>query len=211
MGSAIEGVFLDITSAGNLLMKIAIASGLALGLIAVQPALAQSTGSNPNGLYFGGAAGLDYYDNDDNFDFDGGASLALQLGYRFSDNWRAQVEANLTGVNLDGGDDDDVLGILRGTASLYYDFLSSDNLLVPYAGAGLGIAGVIVDLEDVDDDDEDFEAEFTWHAEAGLSINFNEHFALVPAYRYTWIDDSENVTADNLEGHSFRLGARISF
>ncbi len=192
-------------------MKIAIASGLALGLIAVQPALAQSTGSNPSGPYFGGAVSFDYYQDDGDFDFDKGGSLALQLGYRFTDNWRTELEVRGGGVEIDGDDDDDILGIVNGTVSLYYDFLSSDNLLVPYAGAGLGIANVIVDLDNVDDDEEEFEPEFTWHAEAGLSVNFNEHFAIVPAYRYTWIDNSQNVTADNLESHSFRIGARISF
>jgi len=198
-------------------MKIVIALGLGLGLVAIQPAAAQSEdsnsnaiGSNPTGPYLGAAVGLDYYNDNDAFEFDDGGTLALQLGYRFSDNWRAELEGGATIVDIDGANDD-VLGIGRLTLGLYYDFQSNDHLLVPYAGGGIGIAGVVVDLEGVDDDDEDVETEFTWHAEAGLSVNFNHHFALVPAYRYTWIDDSDNVTADNLEGHSFRLAARISF
>jgi opacity protein-like surface antigen len=193
-------------------MKTLITQGVFLGLAAATalPAAAQDVGSNPTGPYIGAALGLEYYGDDDVAELDPGGSLSLQLGYRFSDNWRAELEGGVTGIGVEGSDDD-VLAIARGTISAYYDFLSSDNLLVPYVGAGVGIAGVGFDFDDVDDDDEDFESELTWHAEAGLSLNVSPHFAIVPAYRYTWTDNSEDVTEDSLRGHAFRLGARVSF
>ncbi len=192
-------------------MKTLIAQGLVLSLTAAAlPATAQDVGSNPTGPYIGAALGFEYYGDDDVADLDTGGSLSLQFGYRFTDNWRAELEGGITGVEVED-DNDDVLGIARGTISAYYDFLSSDNLLVPYAGAGLGIAGVGFDDDDVDDDDEDFKSEFTWHAEAGLSVNVTPSFAIVPAYRYTWTNDRKDVTADNLEGHALRIGARYTF
>lgn len=191
-------------------MKSLIAHGLVLGLATALPATAQEAGSNPTGPYIGASLGYDYFDDDDDFEFDGGGTLGLQLGYRFSDNWRAELEGSATGAEIEDTNDD-ILGVARGTFSLYYDFQSSDHLLVPYVGGGLGIAGVVVDLEAVDDDEEDLESEFTWHAEAGLSVNVTPNFAIVPAYRYTWTDNSHDVTADNLQSHSFKVGARISF
>jgi opacity protein-like surface antigen len=192
-------------------MKTLIAHGIALGLAATAlPAAAQETGSNPTGPYIGAALGFEYYDDDDAADLDPGGSVSLQLGYRFTDNVRAELEGSVAGVGVNDSDDD-ILAIARGTIGLYYDFQSSDHFLVPYIGGGLGIAGVGFDFDANEEDDDDFESEFTWHAEAGLSLNVTPHFAVVPAYRYTWTDNSNDVTADSLEGHAFRLGGRISF
>ncbi len=186
-------------------MKTEIALGLALGLVAIQPASAQSTGSNPTGPYLGAALGVHFYDDDDAFEFDEGGSIDAQLGYRVNDNVRIEFEAGATGADVDGTDDTLVIG--RATLGLYYDFQSSDNGIVPYIGGGLGIAGVAID----DDDDEDLEGEFTFHADAGVSLNLNPYFAIVPSYRYTWTDDSKDVTADNVTSHAVRVGLRLSF
>lgn len=188
-------------------MKTEIALGLALGLIAVQSAGAQSVGSNPTGPYLGAALGAHFFDDDDAFDFDDGGSLDAQLGYRVNDNIRLELEAGAIGVDVEGSDDDLVIG--RATVGLYYDFQSSDNGIVPYIGGGLGIAGVAID--DDDGDDEDLEGEFTFHADAGVSLNLNPYFAIVPSYRYTWIDNSEDVTANRLNSHAVRVGLRLSF
>jgi opacity protein-like surface antigen len=195
---------------GDKSMRTTVAFGLIFGLTAALPATAQEIGSNPTGPYLGAAIGADFYDDDDAFDFDDGGSLGVHLGYRFSDHWRAELEGGVTAAEINSFDDD-VLGIVRGTIGLYYDFKSSDHLLVPYIGGGVGVAGVVIDRESVDDDDEEFEDEFTWHAEAGLSLNLNPHIAIVPSYRYTWTDNSNDLTDDNVTSHAARLGVRISF
>ncbi len=188
-------------------MKTEIAVGLALGLIALQPANAQSTGSNPTGPYLGAALGAHFYDDDDAFDFDTGGSIDAQLGYRVNDNIRIELEAGATGAEVENSDDTLVIG--RATVGLYYDFQSSDNGIVPYIGGGLGIAGVAID--DDEGNDEDLEDEFTFHADAGVSLNLNPHFAIVPSYRYTWTDNSKDVTANSVSSHAVRVGLRLSF
>ena len=188
-------------------MRTDIALGLALGLAVAQTASAQSVGSNPTGPYLGAALGAHFYDDDDVADFEDGGSLGIQLGYRFSDNIRAEIEAEATGADVK--DSDDTLAIGRATFGLYYDLRSSDHLLVPYFGGGLGIAGVAID--DDEGEDEDLEGEFTVHGEAGVSLNLNPYVAIVPSYRYTWTDDSSEVTADPVTSHAVRLGVRVSF
>lgn len=189
-------------------MKTEIALGLALGLIAVQSASAQSIGSNPTGPYLGAALGAQFYDDDDAFEFDQGGSLDAQFGYRVNDNVRIELEAGVSGAEVEELDDN-TLVIGRATVGLYYDFQSSDNGIVPYIGGGLGIAGVAID--DDQGDDEDLEDEFTFHADAGVSLNLNPHFAIVPSYRYTWIDNSKDVTANSITSHAVRVGLRLSF
>ena len=148
-------------------MKTEIALGLALGLVANQPASAFSTGSNPTGPYLGIGLGVHFYHDDDAFEFDDGGSLGAQLGYRLNDNLRAEIEGEATGAEVDGTDDTLVIG--RATFGLYYDFQSSDHVFVPYFGGGIGVAGVAID--DDRGKDEDLESELTWHGEAGISFN----------------------------------------
>lgn len=188
-------------------MKTELAVGLVLCVAAFQQASAQSIGSNPTGPYLGGALGFQYFEDDDAADVDAGGSISAQFGYRFSDNIRTELEAEVIGAEVDNSDDTLALG--RATLGLYYDLRSSDHLLVPYFGAGLGIAGVAID--DDEGDDEDLKSEFTWHGEAGVSLNLNSSFAIVPSYRYTWVDDSKDVTADPVTSHAFRVGLRLSF
>lgn len=183
--------------------------GMALGFAAIQPAYAQYAGSNPTGPYIGAALGLHYFDDDDAVDVDEGGSIDAQLGYRVNDNLRLELEAGAIGAEIDGSDDN--LAIARATIGLYYDFLESDRGIVPYIGAGVGIAGVVIDEDDVDDDDEDLEEELTFHADAGVSLNLNPYFAIVPSYRYTWTDDSNGVTDGNITSHAVRVGLRLSF
>lgn len=190
-------------------MKTEIALGLALGLIAIQPASAQYLGSNPAGPYIGAALGAQFVEDDDAFDYDDGGSIDVQLGYRANDNLRFELEAGALGADIENSFDDDTLVIGRATVGIYYDFQNSDNLVVPYIGAGIGVAGVAIDEDDVDD--EDLESEFTWHADAGIALNFNPHIALVPSYRYTWVDNSADVTESSVNSHAVRVGLRLSF
>lgn len=184
--------------------------GLILSLAAIQPAAAQSEGSNSSGIYLGAALGAQFFDSDDEVDLnDAGGSIDAQLGYRINDNLRIETELGLSVVGID--DSDDVLGVSRLTAGLYYDFQSSDNVIVPYIGGGLGIAGVNVIDDDDEDPGDDAETEFTFHADAGVSVNLNPYVALVPSYRYTWTDNSNDVTGDNINSHAVRLGLRVSF
>ena len=192
-------------------MKTELALGMALAVVTLQPAIAQSAGSNSTGLYLGAAAGIHFYDDDDVADFDEGGSLGVQLGYRFNDNIRAELEGELTGADVEGGGGD-FLVLGRWTAGLYYDLQSSDSGFVPYFGGGVGVA--TGEIDDSDEDGEgnlDFDDELTWHAEAGVSLNLNPHVAIVPSYRYTWTDNDEGATEDPITSHAVRVGMRVSF
>lgn len=188
-------------------MKNYVAIGLALAVAHAQPLSAQDGGDYSTGPYLGLALSADFYDDDDDIDFDVGGSLGLQAGYRMNEHLRTEFELSASGAEID--DSDDNLFVGRATVSVYYDIQSRKNLFAPYVGAGLGIAGV--NISDDDDDDDDLDGEFTWHGEAGVSLNFNTYFAIVPSYRYTWVDDSSGVTEESLTSHSAQVGLRVSF
>lgn len=182
------------------------ATGLIASLLSVQMASAEERDSNPTGLYLGANLGYDRYDDDDLNDFEDAGSVGLQLGYRWNDHIRTEFEFSGSGSELDNSSDN--LGFVRLTLGAYYDFLPTNHAFVPYVGGGVGTATVLLDSDDGDDEDGGL---WSLHGEAGLALNVNEHFAIVPSYRYTWVEDDTNLLEDDLTSHSFRVGARLSF
>lgn len=185
------------------------ATGLIASLLSVQIASAEERDSNPTGLYLGANLGYDHYNDDDFNDFEDAGSIGLQLGYRWNEHFRTEIELSGSGAELDNSDD--ILGYGRLTLGAYYDFLPTNQAFVPYVGGGVGTATVFLDSDGGDDGDEDDGGLWSVHGEAGLALNVNEHFAIVPSYRYTWVEDDTNLLEDDLTSHSFRVGARLSF
>ena len=184
-----------------------LALSLIAGLVSVQTASADEIHGNPTGVYLGANIGYDNYRDDDINDFGDGGSIGFQLGYRWNEHVRTELELSGSGAELGNGTDD-VLGYGRLTLGAYYDFVPTSQTFVPYVGGGIGTATVFLDSDDGDQDDDGL---FSWHGEAGLTMNLNKHFALVPSYRYTWVENDTSLLEDDLTSHSFRLGARVSF
>lgn len=177
------------------------ASALGFSLL-VGPAAAQEL---PGGLYVSGIVGVQFFsDNEDgnvDIDFDTGYVVGGLVGFRFGD---ARAEAELNYQETEANDVVDV-EILRYTAGVYYDFTTLQLPVTPYVGGGLGLASI--DATGGGND----ETNFTWHGEIGGSFNLGPQLAIVPAYRYEWIDDSGLVSDDPVTSHAIRLGARLSF
>ena len=148
--------------------------------------------------------------------FDDGFDVGVQLGYKqwiwrfetefeYGQSGFQSIEAPGSTTAIDGDFD-----IYRWTGSIYYDF---DNLsrFTPYFGGGLGAA--YIDFDDASGaitGEGSSETYFTTHGEAGLSIALNDQFAVVPAYRYLWLN-SGGAGFDDNTAHLFKLGARYNF
>lgn len=173
-----------------------------VSLVAAGPLAAQGV---PGGLYVGVVGGVQLFsDNEDgdvDIDFDTGYVVGGLLGYRFGD---FRTEAELNYQETEANDFVDV-EILRYTAGLYYDIAAFPLPITPYIGGGLGLASI-----DSDGGGND-ETNFTWHGEVGGSLYLGDQLAIVPAYRYEWIDNDGLVSDDPVTSHAFRLGLRLSF
>lgn len=181
-----------------------------LAPLALMPAKAsaQSVGD----LYWGLFGGAQFYSENDignaEIDFDPGWAVGGQLGYIFG-SVRAEAEIEYNEADVDsfgGGDNDASLSALRGTGSLYFDFIGfSQSNILPYVGAGFGLASLELDGDDLNDD----ELGLTAHGEIGVSFAAATDFDVVVAYRFEWYDsDIENVD-DDITAHQVRMGIRF--
>lgn len=180
-----------------------VAGMLGLSLAAgVSPVAAQGI---PGNLYVGGLAGIQLFSDNENgdadIDFDTGYVVGALIGFRFAG---IRAEAELDYQETEANDAIDV-EILRYTAGVYYDFTGLQLPATPYVGGGLGLASI-----DADGGGND-ETNFTVHGEIGGSFELAPQIAIVPAYRYEWIDDDGLVSDDPVTSHAFRLGFRYTF
>ncbi len=178
------------------------------GLMSIQLAAAEERDNNPTGIYLGANIGAAFFENDgiNKFD-DAGLSLGAQIGYRWNDHFRTELEIGGAASGVENSDD----VIAYGSYNLngFYDFLPPSEAFVPYVGAGIGYAAVALDSDNGDQDDSGL---LSLHGEVGLAMNVNEHFAIVPSYRYTVIEeDDEGILDDDLASHAVRVGLRVSF
>lgn len=203
---------------------------LASPLLGILAAPAAGQGLLPpgpaDGPYFELSAGyLDLFDVDGDISgidvkgkYDAGFAIGGQLGYKYS-VFRLALEfeyghagfdsIRALGMNFDVDGDFD---IYRGTANVYYDFDNATRF-TPYFGGGLGAA--YVDVEDttiansvtVDGESDTY---FTAHGEVGLAVAATDQIAIVPAYRFIWIDDGSDGFDDDT-ANLFKVGLRFRF
>lgn len=206
-------------------MRRAVFAALAAGLLSL-PAMAQER-SAPGWYGAFSGAWLVPRDYDGSGTFDevktyNGYGIFAAAGYRLGNGFRAEAElgygnvendrATRTGLgNLETGGDIDMYSV---TGALYYD-LPVDFVMQPYAGAGAGlvhqrnsrpaatIAGATLPAGGNSTD-------LTAFGEVGFSYQMTARLALVPAYRYQWINDGEHGL-DDTGMHVVRLGLRYGF
>jgi len=190
-------------------MKKAVAvASVFMVILVLRSNLSNADDGNPNGFYAGVDLGLDVYEDDGDTELEEGLLLGANLGYRWNNGIRTEVELSGSKADADDGDELSEIWYLRSTLGIYYDILPTGRFIVPYAGAGIGYAAIFVDDEDGDQDDGQ---SLSLHGEGGFAININNHLALVPAYRLTWIEDNSVSLDDDLLIHAFKIGARLSF
>jgi opacity protein-like surface antigen len=151
-----------------------------------------------------------------------GYGLFAGAGYRYGNGFRAEAELGYGNVENDrvtrsgigttevGGDID----MYSLTGAVYYD-LPVDFVVKPYIGAGAGIVhqrnsrpattigGATLPAGDDSTD-------LTAFGEIGLSYQLTPTMALVPSYRYQWINDGQNGLDDS-GMHVAKLGLRYGF
>ncbi|MEM7043488.1 MAG: outer membrane beta-barrel protein [Pseudomonadota bacterium] len=200
-------------------------AAIALGLLAVSPAAAQS------GLYIGATAGTSFFFDqeieDGGADFDveydqPGFLFAGLIGYQLTTNMR--VEAEISYAFTEGDVTASVLGIdvaengfdtsvLSGTAGLFLD-LWPIGTLIPYVGGGVGYSQVSVNIDgDLSEQDQSSPLVF---GEAGLPLPLTPELSVVPAVRFNWIFTEEDIGdgdlfADDLYTTELRFGLRYGF
>ncbi|MGI9490236.1 MAG: outer membrane protein [Geminicoccaceae bacterium] len=171
-------------------------------------ASAQSVGD----IYWGVFGGAQFYTENEignaDLEFDPGFAVGGQLGYIFgSVRAEAEIEYNEADVDEFGNNNNDAsLSAIRGTGSLYFDFIGfGQSNILPYAGGGFGIASLELDGDDLNDD----EIGLTAHGEIGVSFATATNLDVVVAYRFEWYDsDIENVD-DDITAHQVRAGIRF--
>jgi opacity protein-like surface antigen len=171
-------------------------------------AAAQSVGD----LYWGVFGGAQFYsDNEINggdLEFDPGWLVGGQVGYIFgSVRAEAEIEYNEADVDqFEGVNEDATLSALRGTGSLYFDFVGfNQSNILPYAGGGFGFASLELDGDNLDDS----EVALTAHGELGVSFAAAENFDVVVSYRFEWFDADLEDVDDNITAHQVRAGIRF--
>lgn len=205
-------------------MRTVIAAAAMLTVAAAGTAQAQS--KQKDGFYIAPAAGVVFAEDltssgpgfSATLDYDTGWLLTGALGYRMG-QFRVEGElgyGEVGGASLDVNgtrvDVDTDLSMLTGTVAGFYDF-AIDAPVTPFIGAGLGFADGEVDAVRVAGmtlDDGGSSTEFLLFGEAGLSWQVSDTVAIVPSYRYTWVNDGGDGV-DDTTIHTLRVGLRIGF
>ena len=192
--------------------RSAVACGLVASLVTLASVPGTASAQSVGDLYWGvfGAAHFTSDNEVENADvtFDPGYAVGGQLGYIFgSVRAEAEIEYNDSEVDEFGNVDiNSNLTILRGTGGLYFDFVGfSQSNILPYAGAGFGIASLEFDGEDLGDD----EVGLTAHGEIGVSFAAAQNFDVVFAYRFEWYDTDIEKVEDDITAHQVRAGIRF--
>jgi opacity protein-like surface antigen len=194
-------------------MKRSAAScGLLASLLSVALMPGQAQAQSVGDLYWGVFGGAQFYsDNEINggdLEFDPGWLVGGQLGYIFG-SVRAEAEIEYNEADVDQFEDvnnDATLSALRGTGSLYFDFVGfNQSNILPYAGAGFGFASLELDGDNLDDS----ETVLTAHGELGVSFAAAENFDVVVSYRFEWFDADLEDVDDDITAHQVRAGIRF--
>ena len=209
----------------NKLMYVVSAAAM---LVAV-PAMAQQA----TGVYVGAGAGVNFLQNYDwrekgtdtrgNAEYNVGPAGNIYLGYDWG-SFRADAEVSLRTNNVDKVKVNDVGTIAKSghlrtigiMANGYYDF-EFGSPIVPYIGAGVGVALIQQEWKANGGKFSDFNTQFAYQGIAGVSYNFSPNLAANLEYRYlgttepTFSDNGVKVKTDSLGNHTVLLGLRYTF
>lgn len=144
--------------------------------------------------------------------YDAGFAIGAALGYSFGDA-RLEAEAGYKiadmdkGLGLTGIDGDLRVHSLMGNG--YIDLKISPTVK-PYLMAGIGMANIALDSNDLHVDDDD--TVFAYQAGAGFGYALNNKVTLDFSYRYMGTTDAE-IDGEDVEygSHNFLAGIRVQF
>ena len=145
------------------------------------------------GFAIGGALGYNF----------GVGRLEAELGYKTADI--DEVSANGLGSASVNGD----LSVLSLMGNGYFDF-NLNPTVKPYVMAGIGMANVTLDSNDLDVDDSD--SVFAYQVGAGVGFALNKKVTLDISYRYMGTEDAKIDGVDVEYGsHNILAGVRVQF
>jgi opacity protein-like surface antigen len=165
---------------------------------------AQTVGSS----YLGFSAGAVFFRpneiRDHELDFDPGFAVSGIAGYIFG-SVRLEGELSYSETDLQFGDRDEELTILRGATSLHFDFIGfgSSNIL-PYVGVGMGLASL-----EFHDEINDSDVALTAHGEIGVSLAAASSFDVYFSYRFEHFNADISAASKDFQSHQVRLGLRL--
>jgi opacity protein-like surface antigen len=167
-------------------------------------------GTPSDGPYIGVVTGPEFFaGGDDAFDYNLGHFIGGQVGYRVG-QWRTEGELSYAETEFRDIDNDvfDV-EVIRGNASLFYDFAMTPALdaFAPYVGGGVGLSNIAVERGAFDED----ETGITLHGEVGMVVDVSPSLSLVPQYRYEWFEQGVAGFDDYFRAHSLRIAAQFGF
>ncbi len=129
--------------------------------------------------------------DDDDITFGGG------VGYRYNENWRADVRVDFSGeYDIGGGTD---LGFGTALVNGYFDLPISSHI-APYLGAGVGY-GWTYRSPGPDDDG------FAYALMAGVGFEMTQQITLDVGYRYRQV----LIPGADVKDHSLLAGVRFEF
>jgi opacity protein-like surface antigen len=154
--------------------------------------------------------------NGASLDFDGYlARGGVALGYQ-TDPLRVELAASVgrshIEVSHDGQTDDLAMALYDLTLSVYYDlpvdlgaYVSDSWVVIPYVGAGLGVAYV-------DPDGAEGDSTVVTQGAAGLGARLSPRWILDAGYRYYYLPRFESEGTDNeIAAHAAELKLRYRF
>ena len=188
--------------------RSAITRGLLTSIIPLVVASNTASAQSVGDLYWGLFGGAQFYNDNEvqngDIDFDPGFAVGGQLGYIFG-SVRAEAEIEYNEADVDsvrGLNSGDSLEVIRGTGSLYFDFVGfSQSNILPYVGGGFGFAGVELGS--------DSDTALTAHGEGGVSFAAAANFDVVFSYRFEWYDADVGGIDDDITAHQVRAGIRF--
>lgn len=149
------------------------------------------------GLYLRADAGwsfLEWSGGTDDSAFVGGGGI----GYRYSDNIRADITADWSGdYAIGAGAEISTTAVL---GNIYFDW-ANDTMFTPYVGVGAGYGWVEGTGGALDD------SGFAFGAAAGVSIDLTNNIAIDTGYRFRDI----MISGDDTQEHQVMTGLRFSF
>ncbi len=186
------------------MFKILLLAGavLAPGAVAAQaadldPDMPVAADPSMMGLYLRADAGwsfLEWSGGSDDSSFVAGGGI----GYRFSDNVRADITADWSGdYNVAPGAEISTTAVL---GNVYFDW-ANNSMFTPYIGIGAGYGWVDGSGGAVDD------SGFALGAAAGVSIDLTNNIAVDTGYRFRDI----MISGEDTQEHQVTMGLRFSF
>ena len=166
------------------------------------------------GFYVGAGAGINLLqDNNLNIDnYDVGPAGNIYGGYDWG-SLRADFEASIRENSHDGDNHQTTIGLM---VNGYYDF-EFGSPIVPYIGAGVGVAMINQQWKAGGSTFSDFDTAFAYQGIAGVSYNFAPNLAANLEYRYlgttatTFSDGGVSVKSDSTGNHTILVGLRYTF